>query len=170
VIGRRAVLLALALGTTVTATGCAGARIVDGVYQSPKGYRVALPSDGWTVTRAGRADIELTHRPASAGIVVHATCRSVPSRASLDVLARHLLIGFRDRSIVSVEDVSLNGKVARHTVLEGRLASGEEPVRVELYVARDDRCVYDFLYAAPPASFDDLRARFHDVIRSFRTE
>jgi hypothetical protein len=170
VIGGRAVLLTLALGTTIAATGCAGARIVDGVYQSPKGYRFALPSDGWTLTRATRADIEITHGPEPGGIVVNATCRDVPSRATLDVLARHLLIGLRDRTIVSVEDISLNGKVARHAVLEGRLASGEDPVRVELYVVRDDRCVYDFLYAAPTASFDDLRARFHDVVRSFRTE
>lgn len=163
----------MALGSVVAATvtlaGCAGARIVDGVYQSPKGYQVAVPSGDWTITTRGRADVELRHRTEPVGMLVHATCGDVPSRATLDVLARHLLIGLRDRAVVSAEEISLNGKVARHAVVDGRLGDAEA-VRVELYVVRGTRCVYDLLYAASRPSFDDWRPGFQRLVETFQTE
>lgn len=150
------------------ATG-ARARIENGVFHSPKGYRVTLPGDAWTVTRDGRADLELRHRDGRAGIVVNAACGAQRSKGPLDVLARHLLSGFRDRSVVTREDVSVNGKVARHAVVEGRLGDGGEPTTVELYVMRDDRCLYDFLYAASPDTFDAGRADFERLVRTLST-
>jgi hypothetical protein len=170
VIPARWVALGRAVAATVVLAGCAGARIVDGVYHSPKGYRVAVPSLEWTLTTRGRADVELRHRTEPVGMLVHATCSDGPSQATLDVLARHLLVGLRDRSVVSAEEISLNGKVARHAVVDGRLGDDGELVRVELYVVRGMRCVYDLLYAASPASFDDWRPGFQRFVETFHTE
>jgi hypothetical protein len=151
--------------------GCATAapRIENGVFHSPKGYRVSLPGDAWVVVRNAKADLELRHRDGQSGIVVNAACGAQRSRGPLDVLARHLLSGFRDRSVVIGEDVSVNGTVARHAVVEGRLGDRGEPTTVELYVMRDDRCLYDFLYAAPPDVFAAGRADFDRVVRTLRT-
>ena len=102
-------------------------------------------------------------------MVVNAACGADRARAPLDVLARHLLSGLRDRSVVIREDVSVNGNVARHAVVEGRLGEDGEPTTVELYVMRDDRCVYDFLYAAPPATFEAGRAEFERLVRTLST-
>jgi hypothetical protein len=35
---------------------------------------------------------------------------------------------------------------------------------------RDDRCLYDFLYVAPPETFDARRPDFERVVRGFTTE
>jgi hypothetical protein len=66
--------------------------------------------------------------------------------------------------------VSVNGKTARHAIIDGRAGDGGEPVRVELYVIRDDRCLYDFLYVAPPETFDARRPDFERVVQGFRTD
>ena len=150
--------------------GCATAtRIDNGVFHSPKGYRVTLPGDAWTVTPNERADLELRHRDGHSGMVVNAACGAQRARGPLDVLARHLLSGLRDRSVVTGEDVSVNGKMARHAVVEGRLGDDGERTTVELYVMRDDRCLYDFLYAAPPESFEAGRADFERLVRTLST-
>jgi hypothetical protein len=152
---------------TAAVAGCAGKRIENGVFFSPKGYRVAVPAGGWTVAGDTRADLEL--RRAGAGMLVNAACDDVP-RAGLAVLERHLLVGLRDRTVVVEEEVSVNGMRGRHAVLEGRAAAGGPPVKVELYVMRDGRCVYDLVYAAPPAEFDRGRAAFSHLVETFVTE
>lgn len=167
----RSTVAVTALLAALVAAGCAtAARIENGVFHSPKGYRVTVPGDAWRVTTDSRADLELRHRDGRAGMLVNASCDGARTRGPLDVLARHLLSGFRDRSVVTREDVSVNGKVARHAVVEGRLGDAGEPMTVELYVMRDDRCLYDFLYAAPPETFDAGRADFERLIRTFATE
>lgn len=150
--------------------GCAAGRIESGVYSSSKGYRVALPGAPWTVAEDSRADLELRHRAAPAAMLANASCDGRAAAPGLDALARRLLMGFQRRATVERDEVAVNGRRAAHTVLEGRLAAGDAPVRVETYVMKDARCVYDFAYAAPPASFETSRAAFRRFVESFATE
>jgi len=150
--------------------GCAGRRIEAGVYHSAKGYRVVLPGEEWAVVEASESDIEVRHRAAPAAMLVNAQCDDRVTAPSLAVISRHLLLGFQDRRMVARAEVSLNGRPAAHTVLDGRLSAREETVRVETYVMKDERCVYDFAYAAPPRDFDTWRAAFRRVVESFATE
>jgi hypothetical protein len=166
--GRRLGIVVLAASTA--AAGCAGTRIEGGVFTSDKGYRLEMPGEAWTVARDSRADLELRHRDGSAGIVVNASCGAGRSSGPLPALARHLLSGLRDRSVVTREDVSVNGKAARHAIVDGRTGAGGAPVRIELYVMRDERCLYDFLYAAPPERFDATRGDFERVLGTFTTD
>ncbi len=164
--------VALAVGAAAACAlgGCASGRIESGVYHSSKGYRVALPGPEWTVREGGRADLELRHRASAAGILANASCDGHAGAPGLDALARHLLMGFRDRVTLERGDVEVNGRLAAHTVLDGQLGSRDAPVRVEAYVLKDARCVYDFAYAAPPASFETWRADFQRLVESFATE
>ena len=150
--------------------GCAGPRIEHGIFRSPKGYRIAIPGDGWTVTPDSRADLELRRPGGRLGMLVNAACDPETLKSSLRTLERHLLSGLRDRSLVTAENVTLAGRSARHAVIDGRFRDEVEPVRVELYVIRDGRCVYDFLYAAPPASFEAARPEFERFVETFSTE
>jgi hypothetical protein len=162
--------VAFALAATVAATGCAGKRIESGVFYSPKGYRVGLPGSEWMVVETGRADLELRHRTAPAAMLANATCGDRAPTSRLDVLSRHLLMGFESRAMVEREDVSVNGRRAAHAVLDGRLAGSDAFLRVETYVMKDARCVYDFALVAPPASFETWRAEFRRLVDSFATE
>ena len=163
-------MLAVGALATVAIAGCAGARVDGGVVHSKKGYRVTIPGEEWAAVSDGDADLTLKHRDGRRGILVNAACDAARARGPLDVLARHLLSGLRERSVVTREEVSVNGRVARHAIVEGRAGDARQPVTVELYVMRDDRCLYDFIYVAPPDTFDAGRADFERLVRGFTTE
>jgi hypothetical protein len=161
---------ALAAIAAVALTGCAGRRVEHGIFHAPARYRVAVPGGDWEVVDDSRADLELRHRTARAGIVVNALCETPAVRRSYDVLTRHLLVGLRDRAVLERGQAPLDGRLAAHRVLEGRVAAGAERVRVESYVMKDERCVYDLLYVAPPEAFDAWRGDFQRVVDSFAVD
>ncbi len=165
----RLVGLAGALAALALATGCSVRRIEQGVYHSPKGYRVTLPGPGWEVVDASRADLEVRRRDGAAGMVAHATCGDA-ARRSPSALVGALLAGLRDRRLLEREQVSLDGRPASHAVVEARGAPRSGPVRIETYTVVGERCVYDLLYAAPPDAFDTWRGDFRGFAASFRTE
>jgi hypothetical protein len=157
-------VLLLALGA------CAGRRLVDGVYHAPSGYRVTVPGPAWEVAADSRADLELRHRTAPAGMVANAVCDPAVARRDWDVLGQHLLIGMRDRAMLEANETPVNGRVASHRLLEGRMQQSDERVRVESYTLKGDRCVYDLLYVARPEVFDAWRGDFQRFVQSFAGE
>jgi hypothetical protein len=164
---RRAAALA---ALTLALGACAGRRLVDGVYRAPSGYRVTVPGVAWEVAAASRADLELRHRSAPAGMLANAVCDPAVTRRGWDVLAQHLLLGMRDREVVEGGEVPVNGRVASHRVLEGRMRQSDERVRIESYTLKGDRCVYDLLYVAAPEAFDAWRGDFQRFVESFAGE
>jgi hypothetical protein len=158
---------ALAVGLALVLDGCAGRRLVDGVFHAPSGYRVALPGPAWEVAPDSRADLELRHRTAPAGMLANAVCDPAVARRADDVLARHLLLGLRDREVREANEAPVNGRVASHRLLEGRMRQTGERVRIESYTLKDDRCVYDLLYVAAPGAFDAWRSDFQRFVDSF---
>ena len=162
---RRGTTLTAALALTLGA--CAGHGIVGGVYQAPSGYRVTLPGAAWEVTPDSRADLQLRHRTAPAGMLVNALCDPAVARRADDVLAQHLLLGMRDRQVIEANEAPVNGRVASHRLLEGRMRQSDERVRIESYTLRGDRCVYDLLYVAAPDAFEAWRGDFQRFVDSF---
>jgi hypothetical protein len=162
--------LALALGAVIAFTGCAGRRIENGVYHSDKGYRLTLPGPDWSVTADSKADLELRHQDGLAAMLANAECDDRAKSRSAGLLLGHLLIGVHDRATIEQNEVSLDGRQALHRVLDGRVAADGAPTRIEAYVLKDQSCVYDFAYAAPPASFEAWRADFRRFVESFAKE
>ena len=162
--------LALALGAVIAFTACAGRRIENGVYHSDKGYRLTLPGSEWSVAADSKADIELRHQDGLAAMLANAECDDRAKSRSAGLLLGQLLIGLRDRATIEENEVSLDGRQALHRVLDGRVAADGAPTRIEAYVLKEQGCVYDFAYAAPPASFEAWRADFRRFVESFAKE
>jgi hypothetical protein len=162
--------LALALGVVIAFTGCAGRRIENGVYHSEKGYRLTLPSAEWSVAADSKADLELRHQDGLAAMLANAECDERARSRSAGLLLGQLLIGVHDRATIEQNEVSVNGRPALRRVLDGRVAADGAPTRIEAYVLKDGTCVYDFAYAAPPASFEAWRADFRRFVESFVKE
>jgi len=162
--------LALALGAVIAFSGCAGRRIENGVYHSDKGYRLTLPGPDWSVTADSKADLELRHQDGLAAMLANAECDDRANSRSAGLLLGQLLIGLHDRATIEQNEVSVNGQQALHRVLDGRVAADGAPARIEAYVLKDQGCVYDFAYAAPPASFEAWRADFRRFVESFAKE
>jgi hypothetical protein len=150
--------------------GCARARIENGRYFSPKGYGIAVPAEGWRIVKQSEADLELRHDSQAAAMLANGSCDSVSLRTSGDILARHVLMGLEHRKVIEKGEVAIGERTATHVVLEGRAPGAGGTVWVEAYVVKGDRCVYDFLYAAPAASFETSRRDFQRFVESFRAE
>jgi hypothetical protein len=163
--------LALA-ATALAASGCAVSRpqLSDGVFRAPELFRVAVPGDDWTVTRAGASELELRHPASRAGILANADCGPGTAREELPRLARRLFVGLRARDTVTNGAATLAGRPAVHAVLEARVPGEEERMRVEAYVMKDDRCVYDLVYVAPAGAFAARRDDFQRFVESFVKE
>jgi hypothetical protein len=153
-------------GITLVLVACAG-RQPSGAYHSNKGYRVTLPGPDWQPIRNSRADLELQHREAKAGILVNASCESRLNQRTVSVLTREILAGFSAREVHEQDVASVAGREAAHMVVEGQSRARSDRMRVELYVARDDRCVYDLLYAAAPEDFMTWRGDFRRLVGTF---
>jgi hypothetical protein len=162
--------LALALGAVIAFSGCAGRRIENGVYHSDKGYRLTVPGPEWSVAADSKADLELRHQDGLAAMLANAECDDRAKSRSAGLLLGQLLIGLHDRATIEQNEVSLNGRQALHRVLDGRVAADGAPTRIEAYVLKEQGCVYDFAYAAPPASFEAWRADFRRFVESFAKE
>jgi hypothetical protein len=158
------------LSAALLVSGCAVQRIENGVYHSPKGYRVAIPGGGWAPAEESPADLELRHRSSPAGMAVHAVCEGGAPRRPAGVLARQLMIGLRDRAVIERGTTEIAGRPASRTVVDARLEDATGMVRVETLMMKDARCLYDFMYVAPPATFGATRADFARFVDSFRTE
>lgn len=146
-------------------SACAGGRIEGGVFYSPKGYRVTLPPAPWRASLDSRADLVLTRAESGGGILAHATCEGSPPRRSLPVLARHLTFGLEARKSLEREEITVAGRSAIRVLLEGRLDGTS--VVVEAFVLKGQECVYDLIYAAPPAEFAAGREAFRRFVESF---
>ena len=163
--------LALVLVAIVALDGCgAGRRIENGVYHSTKGYRVTVPGADWVVADASRADLELRRRDGAAAMLANAQCGEGAETRGAGLLVRQLLIGIRDRATIEQEEVSLNGQRAVRRVLDGRVSEDGAPTRIEAYVMSEGHCVYDFVYVAPPASFETWRGQFRAFVERFAME
>ena len=158
------------LSAVLLLSGCAVKRIENGVYHSSKGYRVVIPGNEWAPFDESPADLELRHRASPAGMAIHVVCEGAAPRRATDALARQLLIGLRDRALIERGSTEIGGRPASRAVLDGRLDGSPARVRMETLVMADGRCVYDFMYVAPPATFDTTRADFTRFVDSFRTE
>lgn len=161
---------AAGIGIALVLAGCAGREAEDAVYRSSKGYRVMLPGQDWRVVNDSRADLELRHRAAAAGILVNASCDGLVAGRSMDALRREILAGFSDREVQSHDTAPVAGREAAHMVVDGRASGQGQRVRVELLVVRADRCVYDLAYVAPPADFARWQPDFQRLVGTFAVE
>lgn len=166
----RAVRLLATTAAAALLAGCAVARIENGVFHSPRGYRVTLPGPEWRVSEESSAELELRHRTLPAGMVANAVCEPAAVRQRFGVLTRHLLVGLRDRAVLEEGEVAVRGLTAAHTLVEGRPDPGVDRVRVEAFVVKDARCVYDLLYVAHVRAFEAGRRDFRRLVESFATE
>lgn len=153
--------------TILATVGCAGSRLEEGVFRSSRGYRVVVPGPAWVVANEDGSELTLRHRTAPAAMLANATCEGATARGALPALTLQLIASVRERTVIARGEGTVDGLPAQYTVLEGRLERGAERVRVEAWVARDRRCVYDLAYAAAPAAFEQWRPDFRRFVETF---
>jgi hypothetical protein len=154
----------------LTLAGCATARVQQGVFRAPALYRVTLPGPAWEVASADDTRIALHHRESQAGILASAECGEPSARRDLPLLARQIFIGLRERETLENGLATVGGVEAAHAIVEAGVNARGERMRMEAYVLKDERCVYDLVYVATPETFEAQRPDFKRFVDSFAKE
>lgn len=151
--GRRRALTVALVGSLVAGAagvGCAARGLQGAVFVKPEvRYRVGLPRlapDGpWRATSLPGNDAAWAG-PDGLVLAVNATCDRSDD-APLEVLTRHVLMGFTEREEVSSAIAPLDGREALRTGWAAKLDG--VPVDIELAVLKKNGCVHDFTAIAP---------------------
>jgi hypothetical protein len=121
-----------------------------GRYSDPQGYfELSIPENGWQLLSWKGVDFALWDPEEGAAFVMNVT----PLKEDVDLatLARHLLIAFERKRILSQGAERVNGREAVKTVLEGWVDNTE--VKAEAYVVKGDGVFYDIIFWAPREAF-----------------
>jgi hypothetical protein len=144
--------------------GC-GPRFDGSLLHKPEvDYRVPRLEAGWQQVRLKGNDLAF-YRPSFGSIAVNATCKDyedVPQAALLG----HLLFGTTHREYLLEEEVPLDGRSARHALIDGELDG--VPVRLEIYLLTRAGCVFDLSYVSDRAARG--RDQYTRFVHGFRVE
>lgn len=154
----------IALALTLALPACAGGgafhdRIFDdGVVR----YRVGELAPGFERVDVGDNDLAW-HDRGLGTISVNATCSGyddVPTTALLN----QLLFGTTERQFRLEETATLDGRAARHAIVDVEMDG--VPVRLNVYLMRKDGCVYDLTHVGAV----DQASRAQPVFERFVSE
>jgi hypothetical protein len=144
---------------------CAAGPIREGVYHDPRDhFTVRVPPPRWQPASLDGAALAFRAPTLDAGIGLHAQCDS-PEPGPLPAVASHLFFGLSDKRIDTRESVTLAGGRGVRTRLRARLDG--QPVVVDGITVRRGECLYDFVYVAPPAHFEDGQPDFDAFVQSW---
>lgn len=143
---------------------CGGGPSFDGsvLRKAHTAYRVG-PLSGFERVDAGDNDLAFS-RPGMGVIGVHATCGDyddVPPQA----LAGHLLFGTTHRRYLIDEEAQVDGRQARHMLVDAMLDGA--PVELEVYVLVKNGCVYDLTHARAGNPQPAARQTFDAFVAAF---
>ena len=143
---------------------CGGAAFHDGVYADEHArYRVGRLPPEWRRVQVDGNDLAFQRRGMGT-ISVNSTCseyEDVPTVA----LVNHLLFETTERTFIEEETVTLDGRGARHVVVQVELDG--VPVELELFVLKKDGCVFDLGHVRGRASDPAARAGFLEFVARF---
>lgn len=152
------------LGAALAATACGGATFAGGVYDDGMvRYRVGPRGPNWSRVEVDDNDLAF-HDPALGTISVNSTCEGyedVPQSA----LVNHLLMGTTERQFRTEETVTIDGRGARHAIVDLELDG--VPLTLDVFLVNRDGCVYDLVYIAARDAYARGRGAFEAFVRGF---
>jgi len=145
--------------------GCAGGRLVEGIYRdAAHGYQIRIPTGPWLAIAVDGAAVAFRAPELQAAMAFSADCKAAEP-GELPWVARHLFFGLKAKRLQSREAIRLRDTPGIRTRLVARL--DEVPVEVEGVTLRRGDCLYDFMYVAPPATFARGQADFQAFVESW---
>ena len=152
---------ALLLGVVLVGCGGRSAHRLEGRYD------LGAPGEGWERVRPGGADQAWVNAGLGGAIYADSNCGERYEDSPLDKLLDSLTAGVTAGAPLREEARTLDGRDALLRVSDGALDG--VAVRVAAVVAKKDFCVYDLIYVAPPASFEQGWDGFEAVMSRFHT-
>lgn len=151
-------------GAALAASACGGATFANGIYDDGMvRYRVGPRGSNWSRVEVDDNDLAF-YDPALGTISVNSTCEGyedVPQSA----LVNHLLMGTTERQFRTEETVTVDGRGARHAIVDLELDG--VPLTLDVFLVNRDGCVYDLVYIAARDAYLRGRGAFEAFVRGF---
>lgn len=151
--------------------GCGGrtGRSFDGsVFRDgPIAFQVPPKPPSWRPVEVTEASLAYRDETHGASILVNARCHRRDVGTPLVALTNHLLMGSTARVVASQETQPFDGREALHTKMRAKWDG--VPIAFDIFVAKKDGCVYDFVYMGDPTAFESGSRDFEGFVRGFRT-
>lgn len=162
-------LIAACLGVLASACGGGTPRSFDGsVYRDGAiAFQVPAKPAGWRSVEVTDASLAYRDETHGASILVNARCHRPDEGTPLVALTNHLVMGSTAREVVSQEAEPFDGREALHTRMRAKWDG--VPIAFDIYVAKKDGCIYDFVYMGDPSAFEAGSREFESFVRGFRT-
>jgi hypothetical protein len=155
---------AMSIAALLAAIGCGGPTFAGGVYENDHArYRVGPLGPEWDRMEVGSNDLAF-QRPDMGTISVNSTCTEYED-VPVVALVNHLLFGTTKRRFVTEEDVTLDGRGARHVIVHAELDG--VPLEIELFVMKKDGCVFDLGHVRSRSTPPSARADFLRLVHHF---
>jgi hypothetical protein len=156
----------LVVGTALTVTTTMGCALIGGTgdrIRHAKGYSTEPPTS-WASQNPEDADF--AYRLPSGALVTLVSSCGRNTRTPLDVLARQLLFGLRDVTILEREKKVFGANEGLFTRAQGSLSG--PALNLELFTSVQTSCVFDFSLISPKAIPPVEETEFFDYIKSLR--
>jgi hypothetical protein len=157
------------IAATNSRCGGAAARSFDGTTyrDGPVAFQVGTVPSSWRAVDVTNASLAYRDDPHGASILLNARCHRPDEATPLVALTNHLFIGATARDVVSQGTEPFDGRETLHTKM--RATWDGVPIAFDVYVAKKDGCIYDFVYMGDPAAYEEGRHDFETFVKGFRT-
>lgn len=150
--------------------GCGGVgKSFDGhVFHDGKvAFRVGDVPSGWKRIDVTDASLAFRDDAHGASVLLNARCGQRDDDVPLVSLTGQLIMGTTERDYAKEETIPFDGREAHHALLKAKLDG--VLMSYDIYVAKKDGCVYDFVYVSPPAD-ESGQSAFEHFVGDFHTE
>ncbi len=157
------------VGLAIVASGCRGVLAGDRFTKDGVSYRVVVPDDGkgWRRVDFEDNDLAWLARDSAHVIAINSTCEGHED-PPLDVLTKHLVMGFTERDWVAQKAFTLDGRDALRSKVSAKLDG--VPTALDLVVVKKNGCVHDFTYISPLGHEGAHQAEFDALVAGFAQE
>ncbi|MCY1073204.1 hypothetical protein [Archangium lansingense] len=151
------------------AVGChRGVRFENQVFSKPGvRYRVGALPHVWERVKLSQNDLAWYTEQTGHALSVNSTCREHED-APLDVLTRHLVMGFTERLELEQQKVVVDEREGLRSRYRAKLDG--VPVELLFLVLKKNQCIYDFTYVAPLGRYEERLEGFESLVRGFHAE
>jgi hypothetical protein len=160
--------VALALLAGLRSVGCASSGFDGRVYHDGAlRFQVGQVPSTWRAIDVEGARLAFRDDAANATVALNARCGVDGDDVPIASLTQHLFLEFTERTPISEQTVTLDGREALRTEITAALDGVRK--RYLVYVLKKDGCVYDFMYIAAADSGSDARPEFDHFVQGFST-
>ncbi len=141
-------------------------KLLNHVYNKKStSYKIGRLNDSWNKVSTDQGDLLFVSKDSDASIKVNSTCSSTNINSSLDSLSRSLLIGLKQKKLLSKKSVNIDDEQSLLLIHSAQL--DETELKIATVVLIKGGCVYDIIYSNIGNSFDLYFKDFMGFIGNF---